>query len=44
MPVKPSANEEEYYARQEAERRLKVAEERQAALIAEERERARSTS
>ena len=42
MPVKPSANEEEYFARQEAERKRKVAEERQAALIAEERERARA--
>ena len=42
MPVKPSANEEEYFARQEAERKRKVAEERQAAMIAEERESARA--
>ena len=42
MPVKPTASEEEYFARQEAERRRKVAEERQAKLEAEERERARS--
>jgi len=42
MPVKPSASEEEYFARQEAERRRKLAEERQATLAAEERERARA--
>jgi uncharacterized protein len=42
MPVKPSVNEEEYFARQEAERRRKVAEERQEKLLAEERERART--
>jgi hypothetical protein len=42
MPVKPSASEEEYFARQEAERRRKVAEERQAALKSEERERERA--
>ena len=42
MPVKPSASEEEYFARQESERRRKLAEERQAKLEAEERERARS--
>lgn len=42
MPVKPTASEEEYFARQEAERRRKVAEERQAKLEVEERERARS--
>jgi hypothetical protein len=29
MPVKPTANEEEYFARQEAERRRKIAEQRQ---------------
>ena len=33
--------EEEYFARQEAERRRKLAAERQAKLLAEERERAR---
>jgi hypothetical protein len=42
MPIKPSENEEEYFARQEAERRRKVAEERQAKLIEEERERERA--
>ncbi len=34
--------EEEYFARQEAERRRKLAEARQAKLLAEERERARA--
>ena len=34
--------EEEYFARQEAERRRKLAEERQAKLMAEERERERA--
>jgi hypothetical protein len=42
MPVKPSVSEEEYFARQESERRRKVAEERQAKIEAEERERARA--
>jgi len=42
MPVKPSASEEEYFVRQEVERRRKVAEERQAKLLAEERERERA--
>ena len=42
MPVKPSAQEEEYFARQEAERRRKLAQERQARLQAEERERERA--
>jgi uncharacterized protein len=42
MSVKPSVNEEEYFARQEAERRRRVAEELQAQSIAEERERARA--
>ncbi|MEK7408048.1 MAG: zf-TFIIB domain-containing protein [Acidobacteriota bacterium] len=42
MPAKPSASEEEYFARQEAERRRKLAEERQAKLLAEERERERA--
>jgi hypothetical protein len=42
MPAKPSANEEEYFARQEAERRRKLAEERQTKLLAEERERERA--
>jgi uncharacterized protein len=42
MPVKPTASEEEYFARQESERRRKLAEERQAKLVAEERERART--
>jgi len=42
MFAKPSASEEEYFARQEAERRRKLAEERQAKLLAEERERERA--
>jgi uncharacterized protein len=42
MPVKPSDSEEEYFARQEAERRRKLAEERQARIALEERERARA--
>jgi hypothetical protein len=35
-------SEEEYFARQEAERKRKLAEERQATLLAEERERERA--
>jgi uncharacterized protein len=42
MPVKPSASEEEYFARQEAERRRKLGQERQAKLLVEERERERA--
>jgi len=42
MPVKPSAGEEEYFARQEVERRRKAAQERQATLMTEERERERA--
>jgi uncharacterized protein len=42
MPVKPSENEEEYFARQEAELKRKLASEHQAKLKAEERERERS--
>ncbi|MDP2856712.1 MAG: zf-TFIIB domain-containing protein [Bacillota bacterium] len=42
MPAKPNASEEEYFARQEAERRRKLAEERQGKLLAEERERERA--
>ena len=42
MPVKPSAGEEEYFARQEAERRRKVADERRARIAVEERERQRA--
>lgn len=41
VPVKPTTNEEEYFARQEVERRRKVAAERQAKLLAEELERER---
>ncbi len=41
MPVKPSANEDEYFVRQETERRRKAADERQTQLKAEERERVR---
>lgn len=42
MPVKPSSNEDEYFARQEVERRRKAADERSSRMAAEERERARS--
>jgi hypothetical protein len=42
MPVKPSSNEEEYFARLEVERRKKAAEERQAQMATEERERERA--
>jgi hypothetical protein len=42
MPVKPSDNEEEYFARLEIERRRKFAEERQAKIQQEERERERA--
>ncbi|HSW49792.1 MAG TPA: zf-TFIIB domain-containing protein [Bryobacteraceae bacterium] len=42
MPVKPTLAEEEYFARQEAERKRKLAKERQAHLAAEDRERARA--
>ena len=42
MPVKPSDKEDEYFARLEAERRRKVAEERQARTLQEERERERA--
>jgi len=42
MPVKPNANEDEYFARQEVERRRRAAEERAAHVEAEERERRRA--
>lgn len=42
MPIKPSKNEDEYFARQEVERRRTAAEERQATLRAEDRERERA--
>jgi len=41
MPVKPSTKEEEYFARQQAELKRKLAEEARARLQAEERERVR---
>jgi hypothetical protein len=41
MPVKPSENEEEYFARHEAKRLRKLAEERQAKVAAADRERQR---
>ena len=41
MPVKPTENEDEYFARQHAEQLRKLALERQAKLEAEEREKAR---
>lgn len=42
MPVKPSSNEEAYFARQEVERRQKAADERRATMVAEEAERERA--
>lgn len=39
MPVKPSDNEEEYFAREQAELLRKLARERQAKLQVDERER-----
>jgi hypothetical protein len=42
MPVKPSDSEEEYFAREEAERRRKMALERREQIAEEERERART--
>jgi uncharacterized protein len=42
MSFKPSDNEEEYFARIENERRRKMAEERQAEIQEEERERRRT--
>jgi uncharacterized protein len=41
MPVKPSENEEDYFARQELERRRRIAKEGEAARLEEERERHR---
>ena len=40
--MKPSTPEEEYFARQEAERRRKLADERQAQMEVEEKERLRN--
>ncbi|MSV28366.1 MAG: hypothetical protein EXQ52_06425 [Bryobacterales bacterium] len=42
MPVKPSTDEDEYFARQEFELRRKLAGERRAQLLTEERERERA--
>lgn len=42
MPVKPSDNEEEYFAREQAELKRRLASERQTKIKAEERERERS--
>lgn len=42
MPIKPSEREDEYFARQELERRRKLAEEQRARLQQEEREKARA--
>lgn len=39
MPVKPSTKEEEFFAREEYEKKRKLEEERQAKMEAEERER-----
>lgn len=41
MPVKPSANEQEYFARLEAEKKRKQADEARAKLAQEEREQAK---
>jgi uncharacterized protein len=41
MPVKPSLREEEYFAREEASRRRKLADEQRARLAVEEGERER---
>lgn len=41
MPVKPSSTEDEYFARSEAQLKRKLAEERQAKLLVEDRERER---
>jgi hypothetical protein len=41
MSIKPSDSEQEYFARQEAERKRRLAEEVRARLAAEEREKAR---
>ena len=42
MPVKPTDSEEEYFARQEMERRRKLAEQHKAEMAAEEREKQRA--
>ena len=42
MPVKPTENEDEYFVRREAERRRKLAAERQAKMEKEQRERERT--
>ena len=42
MTMKPSLNEEEYFARKEMERRRKLARERQAAALIEQREENRT--
>ncbi|MEK7406475.1 MAG: zf-TFIIB domain-containing protein [Acidobacteriota bacterium] len=42
MPIKPSGKEEEYFARQQAELKRKLSQERQARTETEERERARA--
>ena len=42
MTVKPSLNEEEYFAREEMERRRKLTEERQASALVEQREQNRT--
>ncbi len=42
MLEKPSENEEEYFTRQEIERRRKLSQEREASMAEQERERARA--
>lgn len=42
MPVKPSSNEEEYFAKEQAELKRKLAKEREAQLQTEEREQRRA--
>lgn len=41
MPVKPSSSEDEYFARSEAELKKRLAAERQAKMVVEEREHAK---
>ena len=42
MPVRPTEHEDEYFAREEMAKRRRLAEERRAALEAEQRERERA--
>ena len=42
MPVKPTQHEDEYFAREEMEKRRRIAEQRQAKMQVEQRERERA--